>query len=212
MVKVAVAPSSDGSDERPAIEQPDTGVATTTCEVKRCPSSRCVATESRRRASGGYVGMSNPKRLCVLIVDDDESSRLAAVELFRDDDYLVVYVDSEEAALAELRRAFVTFDLIVLNIRIPGVDGMAVAQTVRHVPRHRNTPILAVSALAHPSEVARILRAGCDACLSNPVGIGEVREAAARLLEEGRGKAALHAFADVLRRRKEQARAESTPE
>ena len=149
--------------------------------------------------------MINPSRLCVLIVDDDESSRLVAVELFRDDGYLVVDVGSEEAALAELHRAFVTFDPIVLNIRIPGLDGMAVAQTVRHMPRHRDLPILAVSALAHPGECARIRRAGGDACISNPLGIGEVREAAARLMEEGRGKAALHAFADVLRRRKEQA-------
>ena len=65
--------------------------------------------------------MINPSRLCVLIVDDDESSRLVAVELFRDDGYLVVDVGSEEAALAELHRAFVTFDPIVLNIRIPGL-------------------------------------------------------------------------------------------
>ncbi len=81
-----------------------------------------------------------------------------------------------------------------------------VAETVRHTPTMRELPILAVMTLAHPSDAARILRAGCDAYLSKPVHVEDVREAASQLLRGGRQRAALHAFSDAPQRHRERGR------
>ena len=100
-----------------------------------------------------------------------------------------------------LRATEQPFDLMVLDIQMPNMDGLEVTRRVRSgMPPHRDLPILAVTALAHPSDAARILRAGCDAYLSKPVSIDEVRAAAQQLLDDGRDRAALHAFADALER------------
>ncbi len=145
--------------------------------------------------------MTDLTKLNVLVVDDDASSRLLMSEVFRNGDHTVTEVDSGEGALAALLEEDSSFDLMVLDIQMPGMDGLEVADRVRHMPRHRELPILAVTALAHRSDAARVLRAGCDAYLSKPVDVSEVREAAAQLLVEGRSRAALHAFHDALERR-----------
>lgn len=147
--------------------------------------------------------MTEFTKLNVLIVDDDAGSRLLIGEVFRGGDHSVTEVDSGAAALAALSEEDSTFDLMVLDIQMPGMDGLEVADRVRHMVRYRELPILAVTALAHPSDASRILRAGCDAYLSKPVEASEVREAASQLLVEGRDRAALHAFNDALERRRQ---------
>ena len=144
--------------------------------------------------------MNESRAVKVLVVEDDEQSRRLLVEVLGDQGYDVVDVDSGEKALEALRGAEASFDLMVLDIQMPGMDGMAVARTVRRNLRHRDLPILAVTALAHLSDAAQILRAGCDAYLSKPISNEELRATVARLLEDGRTGASLHAFTDALRR------------
>lgn len=139
--------------------------------------------------------------LRVLVVDDDETSRELVSEVFKEFGHTVVEAVDGPGAIRALQASDSPFDMMVLDIQMPGMDGMEVASWVRHSAGFRELPILAVTALAHPSEAARIIRAGCDAYLSKPVSVIEVRGAARRLLDEGRTRAALHAFADALARR-----------
>lgn len=139
--------------------------------------------------------------LRVLVVEDDEISRDLVTEVFEEFGHTVVAVTNGADAFPELEAADSHFDLMVLDIQMPVMNGIDVAIKVRQNPRFRELPILAVTALAHPSDAARILRAGCDAYLSKPVSVVEVRDAARTLLDEGRTRAVLHAFSDALERK-----------
>lgn len=149
--------------------------------------------------------MTDQTKLSVLIVDDDAGSRLLLSEVFWGGDHSVTEADSGEGALAALREEDSSFDLMVLDIQMPGMDGLEVADRVRHMARYRELPILAVTALAHPSDAARVLRAGCDAYLAKPVSVDDVRAVAGQLLVGGRDRAALHAFVDALEHNRQQA-------
>ncbi len=118
----------------------------------------------------------------MLVVDDDDASRRLIVELLRDADYEAVAVDGGAEALRELRRSGTRYDLMVLDIQMPGVDGMSVAREVRRDPRLKDLPILAVTALARPADAARAIEAGCDAYLSKPAAVADVRRAVADLI------------------------------
>lgn len=144
-------------------------------------------------------------KLHILVVDDDEGSRMLVSEVFRQRGHIVVETGDGEQALEQLSQATSPFDLVVLDIEMPRMNGMELVMRLRSMSAHRDLPILAVTARAHPSDAARILRAGFDAYLSKPVSIEDVRAAAAQLLDEGRNRAALHAFADALERRRQQA-------
>ena len=139
--------------------------------------------------------------LRILVVDDDETSRELISEVFKEFGHTVVEAVDGPGAIRELETPDSHFDMMVLDIQMPVMDGIEVATRVRHSASFRDLPILAVTAQAHPSDAARILRAGCDAYLSKPVSVVEVRDAARQLLEEGRTRAALHAFADALARK-----------
>lgn len=59
------------------------------------------------------------------------------------------------------------FDLVLLDVRLPGMDGLAVCTALR--TRAARLPIIAVSASAMPEDVTRGLRAGFTEYLSKPV-------------------------------------------
>ena len=58
----------------------------------------------------------------ILVVDDDRAFRLSTAELLREDGYAVVTVAEATEALETLRRE--AFDLVLLDLRMPGTDGM----------------------------------------------------------------------------------------
>lgn len=140
----------------------------------------------------------------MLVVDDDEASRELVSEVFKEFGHTVVEAVDGVTAIHELEVAESNFDLMVLDMQMPGMDGIEVITKVRHNASFRELPVLAVTALAHPSDAARIIRAGCDAYLAKPVSVVEVRDAARQLLDEGRTRASLHAFADALARKSQQ--------
>lgn len=120
----------------------------------------------------------------VLVVDDDEPIRRLITEALRADGYFVVAVKSADDALRELRREDVTFDLVVLDIVMPGMSGEAVARFIRQEPLLQELPVLVVTALSGVGDAARMIEAGADAYLSKPFGIQELREVSARLIRD----------------------------
>ena len=124
---------------------------------------------------------------CVLVADDDPRSRRLVSETLRNAGYLVVEAVDGGHALRELRLPVAQFDLAVLDIQMPGIDGCMVAREVRHSERWRTLPLLALTALTSPDDVTRILEAGCDAYLSKPVLLVDLRATAAQLIADSNG-------------------------
>jgi two-component system cell cycle response regulator DivK len=105
----------------------------------------------------------------ILIVEDNPRSR----KLFRDvlgyHGYAVQEADSGEAALALVADAPPA--LIVMDIQLPGIDGVETLRRLRAETRTRVVPVLAVTASVMGTDIERIRAAGFDAYLQKPVAL-----------------------------------------
>jgi len=64
--------------------------------------------------------------------------------------------------------------LILMDIQMPDIDGLEAMRQIRADPQLSNVPIIAVTALAMPSDRARCLEAGVNAYISKPVRLREL--------------------------------------
>lgn len=142
------------------------------------PARGAASAASDRLSSGPR---SRPLR--ALVVEDAADSReLFASELERAG-FIVSRASNGEGALALVRD--VEPDVIVLDLMLPGINGVSVARAVRSSQAHRDVAILAVTALTSDAMRRMALEAGCDAVLCKPV-VASIVVDEARLLVESR--------------------------
>ena len=125
------------------------------------------------------------KRMRIGVVEDNEDNRLL-LHAFLDDLYEVVDYEDGPAALTGLPAA--SPDLILLDISLPGMDGMQVLEQIRLVGGLRHLPVIALTAYAMAGDRSRLLAAGFDEYISKPIVDETVLlEAIARLLDRKHG-------------------------
>ena len=105
---------------------------------------------------------------CVLVVDDDPKSRMALEELLLSSGHRVVLADSGEEALRCVLRQ--DFAAILMDARMPGVDGFAAARAFRERERSRSTPIIFLTgAYEDLSSISRGYEAGAVDYMVKPI-------------------------------------------
>lgn len=67
------------------------------------------------------------------------------------------------------------FDLILLDIQLPGFDGLEVLKEIKKLPEIRKTPVIALTAHAMQGDEDRFLKAGCSGYISKPIDIGRFK-------------------------------------
>jgi len=122
------------------------------------------------------------RRMRVLIVDDHPSNRdLLRIMLQAADCETAEARDGQEAVDAV---ANATFDLVLMDIRMPVMDGVAATRAIRALGGSAaETAILAVTAEAMPEDAARCLAAGMDGHLAKPVTQAKLYEAINQTLD-----------------------------
>ena len=109
-----------------------------------------------------------------ILVIDDEPNNFDVVEAFLSDQaYRLYYAATGQEALTSLE-AFQP-DLILLDVMMPEMDGIAVCQHIKAMPRWEAIPIIMVTALATKADLAQCLAAGADDFLGKPVNRLELR-------------------------------------
>lgn len=103
----------------------------------------------------------------ILVVDDDPDNFDVIETLLSHQDYQFHYTASGQDALASLDA--VQPDLILLDVMMPGMDGIEVCQRIKTMSRWQAVPIIMVTALASKSDLAQCLSAGADDFISKPV-------------------------------------------
>jgi two-component system, sensor histidine kinase and response regulator len=106
-------------------------------------------------------------RATILVVDDNEANRSLAQHTLEDEGYRVVLASGGEEAIGLVER--VAPDCIVLDVRMPGVDGFAVCERIRSLPHGADTPVVFLTALRDVETFDRALRAGGNDFLTKPV-------------------------------------------
>lgn len=102
--------------------------------------------------------MSQTRAATVLLVDDDETSRLLVQLLLEQAGIDVVEADSAESGL-ELCRAQ-RFDLCLIDGMLPRMDGFQMVSALRNVAGYRGLPLVILSGLDGPEWPARAIAAG----------------------------------------------------
>ena len=103
----------------------------------------------------------------ILVVDDNEANRLLAQNTLEDEGYRIVLAPggAEGIAAFETERP----DCVLLDIRMPGLDGFAVCERIRALPHGSAVPVLFLTASRDVETFDRALRAGGDDFLTKPI-------------------------------------------
>ncbi len=118
----------------------------------------------------------------LLLVEDDAVARTAVAQNLAGHGYVVAETGDAAGALRSWDAA--RPDLIVLDLGLPDLDGLAV---IRRVRRESATPILVLSARGREADKIEALEAGADDYVTKPYGIGELRARVAALLRRAGG-------------------------
>jgi DNA-binding response OmpR family regulator len=108
----------------------------------------------------------------VLVVEDDEKSRRLLRDVLAFHGFEVIAVDSGEAGLREAR--LTRPDAALLDIQLPGIDGLDLLRALREEYPAPRIPVLAVTASVMDTDRKNILAAGFDAYVPKPVHIREL--------------------------------------
>ena len=114
------------------------------------------------------VKMSNKK---ILLVDDDPNVRKGMHVRLTANHYDTFFAADAIAAMAEARKH--QPDLIILDLGLPGGDGLVVMQWLKAIPALALIPIIVVSARDIRANQHRVLKAGAKAFLQKPVDNSE---------------------------------------
>jgi CheY-like chemotaxis protein len=113
--------------------------------------------------------MAQVTGLNVLIVDDERYTREIMAVLIADLGHRPHMVESGVAALEWLLEAHRPADVIVMDVLMPGLDGLETVRRLRADPAMASVAIVGVSAKASGTVRAEGLQAGCDTYLTKPV-------------------------------------------
>jgi len=108
--------------------------------------------------------------LRILLVEDSPDNRLLVHAYLRGTPHEVTDAENGEIALEAFRRE--RFDLVLMDMQMPVMDGFTATRLIREWERDRNaapTPVVALSANALREEIQRSLDCGCDAYITKPV-------------------------------------------
>ena len=106
----------------------------------------------------------------ILVVEDNEMNMQLVEFLLEEGGYGIVKAASGEEAMS-VARTGEPVDLILMDIHLPGVDGLSVVQELKNDARTSRIPILALTAHAMRGDKDRFLQAGCDGYISKPIDV-----------------------------------------
>ncbi len=137
----------------------------------------------------------------VLVVDDNDDNLALARHTLEDEGYKVVLATSGQAGLDTFaaRRP----DCVVLDIRMPGMDGFSVCERIRKLPGGADVPILFLTALRDVDTFDHAQRAGGDDFLTKPVRPAELVVRVTTALQLRRLRSELHGHYELLKRQRD---------
>ena len=105
----------------------------------------------------------------VLLIEDNEQNRYLVTFLMERNGCVVTHAADGQAALQLAREQ--CFDVILLDIQLPGMDGYAVARALRGTGCQPDVPIVAVTSYAMSGDREKALAAGCNGYIEKPIDV-----------------------------------------
>ena len=123
----------------------------------------------------------------ILIVEDNPANMTLAVFLLKSAGYTVITATDAEAGVGMARAE--QPDLVLMDIQLPGMDGLQATGLLKADAATRAIPVIALTALAMKGDEERIRAAGCDGYIAKPLAYKEFLATVSAQLSKGTGKA-----------------------
>lgn len=127
-----------------------------------------------------HVGTQQSDMAKVLVVEDNPANMTLATFLLENAGHTTLKATDAEAgvALAGAEQP----DLILMDIQLPGMDGLKATGLLKADSATRDIPVIALTALAMKGDEARIRAAGCDGYIAKPLSYKDFLETVSRQL------------------------------
>ncbi len=118
----------------------------------------------------------------VLLVEDNQTNQMLAIELLKETGIEIVVAGNGQEAVTRICDGDMSFDLVLMDIQMPVMDGFEATSRIRGDGRFTDLPIIAMTAHAMEEEQYKILQAGMDVHISKPIDFQTLLRVMALLL------------------------------
>jgi len=140
-----------------------------TCELDRAEESECKET-----ADNQVPSPIEKKEVSILLVEDDPTSRILIKKIGEKHHWRITMAFNGEEAIASLATS--KYDLVLMDIQMPVMDGLKAMKMIREKPAYKDLPIIALTANALTEDRERYLESGMDDYLNKPVNLTKLSE------------------------------------
>jgi len=117
----------------------------------------------------------------ILVVDDNPTNLKLAVDLLEFEGYEVLRAANAEEAQELIQRG--RPDLILMDIQMPGMDGLTLTRKLKADAAMRDVPIVAITSFAMKGDEKKALSAGCDGYITKPIDTRRLPAEVAKFLQ-----------------------------
>lgn len=118
----------------------------------------------------------------ILVIDDNPINLKLVCSLLEAEGYFVCPAVNAEEALTLLEKS--SFAMILTDIELPGMDGLAFTRAIKQNPKTQKTIVIAVTAFAMVGDEEKAVAAGCDGYIAKPIDTRKLPLYVARFLNE----------------------------
>lgn len=133
---------------------------------------------------GTAADPSSPPQICILVVDDEVISRRAVTHAIQKVNLRSVNVEDPRVAFKLLEDN--SFDLVITDVDMPGLNGFELCTKLRALPAHKNTPVIFVTGLTDFENRARSVLSGGNDLIAKPFLLIELAVKALTFVIKGR--------------------------
>ncbi len=116
----------------------------------------------------------------ILVVEDNDKNRKLVRDVLTFKGYEIIEAETGEEGLRLARDRHPS--LIMMDIRLPGIDGVETLRQLRAEEATRDIPVMALTASVMTADQQRITQAGFDACQAKPISVKDFMATVERLV------------------------------
>ncbi|NPC58621.1 PAS domain S-box protein [Caenimonas soli] len=122
--------------------------------------------------SSGAPDMAAMRGARILLVEDNDINQLVACDMLQDAGFVVDLADNGQIALDRIAQT--DYDLVLMDMQMPVMDGITATTAIRTMDRYRGMPIIAVTANVLPQDRQKCVAAGMNDFLAKPIEPAEL--------------------------------------